>query len=294
MHYYKKLESGAPTISYEIFPPKNPIGWGALYSTLGEIAKKAPDFISVTYGAGGSTRRKTVDLVDRIQSELGIPAVAHLTCVGHSQAELAAILKSLDEANVSGIMALRGDPPKGESSFAPHPEGFGYSYELIRFARSHYAFKIGCGFYPEKHPESASLADDIGYLRKKQDEGADFAVSQLFFDNETLYRYRDLAVAAGVTIPLVAGIMPVLGLSQLKRFRELSGTDIPTKLTDFLGNGSDDEILVRGIEYGVEQCVDLLKNGIAGIHLYTLNKSTSTSAIVDGLRARGYFPIAKK
>ncbi|HEY3328670.1 MAG TPA: methylenetetrahydrofolate reductase [NAD(P)H] [Capsulimonadaceae bacterium] len=294
LRYYDKLKVGEPTISFEIFPPKNPAGWSSLYATLAELSKRSPDFISVTYGAGGSTREKTVDLVGRIRRELNIPTIAHLTCVGHSTNELGDILRLLEAAEIDGVMALRGDPPKGAAGFTAHPEGFQYASELISFAHHGFAFHIGCGFYPEKHPEAESLDADIAALKVKQDAGAEFAVSQLFFDNDTLYRFREKATKAGVTMPLVAGIMPVTGLSQLKRFRELSGTDIPAKLVDFLGAGTDEEITQRGVEYGVTQCVDLLEHGIAGVHLYTLNRSTSTVAITDELRRRGYFPLPSK
>lgn len=293
MSYYEKLKSARPTLSYEVFPPKNFAGWGSLYSTLGEICRRNPDFISVTYGAGGSTREKTIDLVSRIQRELGIPAVAHLTCVGHSRAEISEILDSLQAAGIEGLMALRGDPPRGQAAFVARPDGFAYASELIRFARPAYPFHIGCGFYPEKHPEAATLDEDIAHLKLKQDQGADFAVSQLFFDNEVFYRFRDRARSAGVTIPLIAGIMPVTDLSQLKRFRELSGSNIPTRLIEFLGEGDDAAIRARGVDYGVEQCVDLLNNGISGLHLYTLNKSSSTSKITDRLRRLGFFPPTK-
>lgn len=295
MSFFEKMVGGTPTLSYEVFPPKNPAGWGALYSTLGEVARQSPDFISVTYGAGGSTREKTVDLVRRIRKELEIEAVAHITCVGHSQSELGEIFAALTSSGIGAVMALRGDPPKGSTGFTPHPEGFTHASELIAFARTGFNFHLGCAFYPEKHPEAATLDDDIRALKMKQDAGADFAVSQLFFDNDAFYQYRERARAAGVTLPLVAGIMPVTAVSQFKHFTELSGTGIPAKLLDFLGDAADDDaVAARGVEYGIEQCADLLENGIAGIHLYTLNKSSASLKITRGLRAKGYFkPPAK-
>jgi methylenetetrahydrofolate reductase (NADPH) len=277
-----------PTLSYEFFPPKNPSGWSTLYATLSEAAKQEPDFVSVTYGAGGSTRSKTVDLVGRIQGELGIEAMAHLTCVGHSREELRGILQQLWDSGIRHVLALRGDPPKGDAAFRPHPEGFAYASDLIRFIKDSFDFTVGCAFYPEKHVEAASLEADMAALKLKQDNGADFAVSQLFFDNPGFFRFREKALAQGITLPLVAGVLPVLELSQLPRFREMSGCRIPDDLTSFLGEGPD--VSARGVEYATRQCAELLENGVAGLHLYCLNKHPSVVKITENLRALGYFP----
>jgi methylenetetrahydrofolate reductase (NADPH) len=291
MALLEKLRDGSPTLSYELFPPKNPAGWGTLYGTLGELSRHAPDYISVTYGAGGSTRSKTVDLVARIQNELGIESVAHLTCVGHSREELTAILGTLEAAGIRNVLALRGDPPKGDAAFRPHPDGFAHASELIRFIQERTGLRIACAFYPEKHVESPSLEQDIGYLKLKQDNGARLAISQLFFDNGNFYRFRDKCAAAGVTLPFVAGIMPVLNLGQLVRFKELSGCVIPDDLVSFLGTGDASAIASRGVEYATRQCDDLLKHGIAGIHLYSLNQSVSSVRITENLRSLGHFPV---
>jgi methylenetetrahydrofolate reductase (NADPH) len=190
MTFLEKLHQGTPTLSFEFYPPKNSDGWGTLYQTLGSISRRSPDYVTVTYGAGGGTRRKTIDLVGRIQDELGIEAMAHLTCVGHSREELFEILCSLQAAGIKYIMALRGDPPTGQSSFVAHQDGFAYASELIAFIKANFDFHIGCSFYPEKHPEAVSLERDIEVLKLKQDVGADFAVSQNFFDNSTFYAFR--------------------------------------------------------------------------------------------------------
>ncbi|HLP43590.1 MAG TPA: methylenetetrahydrofolate reductase [NAD(P)H] [Fibrobacteria bacterium] len=291
--FFERLRQGSPTLSFELFPPKNPAGWGVLYSTLGEISKLSPDFISVTYGAGGSTRAKTVDLVARIQSELGIETMAHLTCVGHSRTEIGDILSALESAGVRNVLALRGDPPKGDTTFQPHPDGFGHASDLIAYIRSHgNRLNIGCAFYPEKHMEAPSLESDLGFLKLKQDNGGQFSLSQLFFDNEIFYRFRDKAAKAGVTMPLIAGIMPVLDVNQLGRFKELSGCAIPERLVRFLGDGKDGDVVSRGVEYATEQCLDLLRNGVAGIHLYCLNRSHSSARITENLRMAGHFPVA--
>lgn len=296
MAFIDKLKNPSPTLSFELFPPKSASGWGLLYSTLGEMSRLAPDYISVTYGAGGSTREKTVDLVTRIQGELGIETVAHLTCVGHSQDELRGILDRLQEAGIRNILALRGDPPKGDASFRPHPQGFAHASELIGFIARHYSFHIACAFYPEKHPEAKSLEADIGFLKAKQEAGAHLAVSQLFFDNASFYRFRDRAHKAGVRIPLIAGIMPVVDLGQLKRFTQMCGSVIPPALLDFLGADENpapgpDAVVERGIEWSLRQCEDLLANGVDGIHLYCLNRSLSAAQVTLGLRQRGHFPV---
>jgi methylenetetrahydrofolate reductase (NADPH) len=292
MALLEKLHNGTPTLSYELFPPKNPAGWGTLYGTLGELSRHAPDYISVTYGAGGSTRSKTVDLVARIQNELGIESVAHLTCVGHSKDELTAILGTLEAAGIRNVLALRGDPPKGDAAFRPHPDGFGHASDLIRYIKKISSLRIACAYYPEKHVEAPSLEKDIGYLKLKQDNGAQFTISQLFFDNANFYRFRDKCAAAGVTLPFVAGIMPVLNLGQLGRFKELSGCVIPDSLVGFLGTGDAAAVAERGVEFATLQCEDLLKHGIAGIHLYSLNQSLASVRITENLRALGHFPLS--
>lgn len=294
MTFCNKLTAGIPTLSYEFSPPKNPAGWATLYSTLGEITRQAPDFVSVTYGAGGSNRQKTVDLVSRIERELDIESVPHLTCVGHSREEIHDILTALQDSGIRHLMALRGDAPKDDPQYTPHPEGFAHASELIQFAKTNFNFHIGCAFYPEKHPDAAHIDDDIRWLKFKQECGAEFATSQLFFDNDLFYVFRDKAAAAGITFPLLAGILPVTSLSQLQRIGELSGQDIPKKLTDFLGEGTEKEITDRGIEYATIQCRELLQNGVAGLHVYTFNRALSSVRITKTLRAEGYFPVQKK
>ncbi len=297
MTFLEKLRKRTPTLSFEFYPPKNPDGWGTLYSSLGGISKKQPDYVTVTYGAGGGTRQKTIDLVGRIQDELGIEAMAHLTCVGHSRAELAEILTALQSRGVRYIMALRGDPPgflQGNRTFTPHPEGFAHASDLIEFVKTNYDFRVGCSFYPEKHPEAESLAHDIHFLKLKQDVGADFAVSQIFFDNDGFYQFRDEAVKAGVTIPLVAGILPITSLEQLapNGICRSNGTTVPASLEAFIGTGTKAEITERGCAFALDQCRDLLEHGVAGIHFYTLNRVTAVR-VTDALRADGYFALQK-
>lgn len=294
MEFCDKLAAGAPTLSYEFSPPKNPAGWATLYSTLGELTRQAPDFVSVTYGAGGSNRQKTVDLVSRIERELDIQSVPHLTCVGHSKDEICEILTMLQAAGIHHLMALRGDAPKNDLSYQPHPEGFAHASDLIEYAETQFDFHVGCAFYPEKHPDAAHLDDDIKWLKFKQDCGAEFATSQAFFDNSVYYEFRDKAEKAGVTLPLIAGILPVTSLTQLTRFQELSRQDIPQTLLEALGQGTDKEIQERGIEYATNQCRNLLQNGVPGLHLYTFNRAASAVKITKTLRAEGWFPVTLK
>jgi len=291
MSFVQKLNAKIPTLSYEFLPPKTPTDWATLYGTLSELPKLAPDFVSVTYGAGGSTRQKTVDLVSRIQRELEVETVPHLTCVGHSRKELGEILGLLEAAGIHSIMALRGDPPRGDTTFKPHPDGFAYACELISFIRSEYKFQLGCAYYPEKHLEAHSLEKDIEYLKLKQDCGATFGTSQLFFDNDAFYRYRDMAAKAGVTIPLVVGLLPVTAAAQLAEtgFVRRCGASVPQKLVDAVGDGDAKTVLARGVDYAIAQCDDLLKNGAAGIHLYTMNRSTASARVTQALRSMGHF-----
>jgi methylenetetrahydrofolate reductase (NADPH) len=294
MTFIEKFYHGLPTLSFEFFPPKNPDGWGTLYQTLGIISRRSPDYVTVTYGAGGSTRRKTIDLVGRIQDELGIVAVAHLTCVGHSQQEIEEILMGLQQAGVRTIMALRGDPPHGTKAFVPHQEGFRYASDLIGFIKANFDFHIGCSFYPEKHPEAVTLEKDIEALKRKQDMGADFAVSQIFFNNDTFYAFREKALHAGVTLPLVAGILPITSSGQLAAngICRRSGTIVSEELAAEIGQ--EPGVVDRGIGYALRQCQDLLQHQVAGIHFYTLNRSTSSLRVTEALRTEGYFPLPKR
>ncbi len=290
MPFSKKLKEKTPTLSFEFFPPKNPTGWGTLYSTLGDTSRLGLDYVSVTYGAGGSTREKTIELVSRIQNELDLEAMAHLTCVGHSKQELADILSQMNAQGIKNVLGLRGDPPKGVKDFKAHAEGFAHASELIEFIAKNYGFNIGCACYPEMHPQAKDLDNDILYLKRKQDLGASFAITQLFFGNDEFLRFRDKSVSSGVTIPIIAGIMPVTGVTQLDKFKEMCGCSIPDRLLNFLNTGDSHMVVERGIDFAIHQCEELLKNGVAGIHLYTLNKSISSLKIAEYLQNTGFFP----
>jgi len=282
MSFLEKLKHGQTTLSFEFFPPKNPAGWSTLYGTLSDLASEKPDYVSVTYGAGGSTREKTVDLVGRIQGELGISSVAHLTCVGHSRTEIHNILLTLEQKGITTVLALRGDPPKGQGGFVPHPEGFQDSAQLTAYIKKHFSLNVAVACYPEKHPQASDLNADLEFLKVKQDCGADFAISQLFFDNSKFLKFTDQAQNMGIQIPILAGIMPLTSPEQLERFVSMAGTSIPQVLqNEVIASANPTQV---GIDYGIQQCSELITQGVAGIHLYTLNKTKASQQIVVGLR----------
>lgn len=288
MVFLDKLGNGRPTISFEFFPPKTPEGWAKLYATIADTARLNVDLVSVTYGAGGSTRENTVDLVASLQNNLGLSAMAHLTCLGHSQVELSRLLDRLAEKNVPVIMALRGDPPQGETAFRPHPYGFAHASELIGFIKNGWPqFRVGCAAYPEGHPESratdatCALERDIGLLKLKQEQGADFAVTQMFFDNAVYVRFVAQARAAGVSMPLLPGVMPLNSARQIERFVALAGCSIPESLRQAAAAG---DVAAAGFRFALEQCRGLLKEGAPGLHLYTLNQSDISGRLLAAMR----------
>jgi methylenetetrahydrofolate reductase (NADPH) len=281
------LGRAKPVFSFEFFPPKTEAGNRALLHTLTELRPLAPDFVSVTYGAGGSTRDRTVELVGYIQKDLGIEAMAHLTCVGASKQELSSVLDRLEAAGISNVIALRGDPPVGEDGFSPHPEGLSYANQLVTLIREQQRpFCVAAACYPESHLEAASVEDDMERLRVKVKAGVDFLITQLFFDNEVYFDFVRRARAAGIDVPIVAGIMPITDLSQIERFTRRCGATIPEKLHRELEPWRDDPARVEAfsIEYATRQCRELIDAGVPGIHFYTLNKSRATRDILTALR----------
>jgi methylenetetrahydrofolate reductase (NADPH) len=276
---------GLPTLSFEFFPPKSEAGFSQLYQTIDELHPLKPTYVSVTYGAGGSTRQKTVDLVERIQKELAIRSMAHLTCVGHTADEIGSILDTLWNSGIRNVLALRGDPPAGQSQFTATEGGFANSSELVKYVRARHDFCIGVAGYPEGHPQCLNRTRDLEHLKQKVDNGGNFIITQLFFDNADLYRFRDAARSMGIKVPIVAGLMPILNLSQTKRFVSMCGAKIPhpllTKLESLETN--PESVYAAGIEYATRQCEDLLVNGVDGLHFYTLNKSKATVEICRAL-----------
>jgi len=274
-----------PAFSFEFFPPKDDEGVSRLFETLAELRHYQPTYVSVTYGAGGSTRNLTVDLVRRIKAELGLEAMAHLTCVGASSDELAQVLDSLRAAGIENVLPLRGDPPRGESAFVRTGGGFGNASELCAFIRERFDFCLAGACYPEKHPEAPSAEIDLDHLKKKVDAGADFLITQLFFDNQDYFRFVERARSRGITVPIVAGIMPITNVAQVKRFTQMCGATIPQKLLRWLER-DDEPAAVRavGVEHATEQCRELIRGGAPGVHFYTLNRSHATREILDNLR----------
>ena len=277
-------------VSFEFFPPKSPAGEAALFATIERLRSLDPAFVSVTYGAGGSTRQKTTELVTRIKHEIGIEAMAHLTCVGHSRNELAAILDRLQTNGIENVLPLRGDPPAGESTFRPAPDGFAHGFELVAFIRARgYPFCLAGAGYPEGHVECRDRARSIEHLRIKVAAGLDVVITQLFYDNADYWDFVARARAVGITVPLVPGIMPITNVAQIERIASLCGARIPERLRSRLAAARDDEeaTLRIGVEEAVIQCRELLERGAPGLHFYTLNKSPATRAIFERLRADG-------
>jgi methylenetetrahydrofolate reductase (NADPH) len=281
------LEQRRPVFSFEFFPPKTEEGQRTLGASLEVLRDDAPDFVSMTYGAGGTTRNSTVELTRWIKQDLGIEAMAHLSCVGEPRERLVEILGQIEAAGVENVLALRGDPPRGETQWRPHPGGLHYSVELIRLIRERYDFCVGAACFPEVHPDAPDRASDLGYARAKQEAGAGFLITQLFFDNEFYFEFVEEARSAGVTVPIVPGIMPITNYGQIKRFTEMCGASIPDELERELNGRADDPEAVAelGVAYATLQCSDLLARGAPGVHFYTLNRSPATRAILAALRA---------
>jgi methylenetetrahydrofolate reductase (NADPH) len=278
--------SGRPVFSFEFFPPKTDEGVRALFSTVKDLARLGPSFVSVTYGAGGSTRELTIDLVARIKEEVGVEAMAHLTCVGHSASEIAAILDQLRDRGIENVLPLRGDPPSGEARFVRPADGFGYAQELVRFIRPRYEFCLGGASYPEGHVEATDKDEDLRHLKEKTDSGVDFLITQLFFDAEAYFRFVEKARANGISLPIVPGIMPVTNVAQIERFTAMCGAGIPAELAAQLDRVRDDDeaVIETGVRWATDQCRALLAGGAPGVHFYTLNRSRATRTVFENLQ----------
>lgn len=275
-----------PVFSFEFFPPKTDEGLKKLLSTVQDMKSLNPGFISVTYGAGGSTKDKTMDICQGIQEKFSITAACHFTCVGADKSEILKSMHSIKSRGIDNVIALRGDPPKGEGKFVPSPGGFAHATGLIQFIREEgFDFGIGGGCYPEKHPESPTLQEDISYLKLKSEAGAEFLITQLFFSNNVFQKFIQMTDLAGIKIPIIPGIMPITSFSQIERFRELAGCHIPLDLIQELSEVKDlpEEFLKKSLRFTVRQCRELISMGVKGIHFYTLNQSTATVEILKEL-----------
>ncbi|HVU05707.1 MAG TPA: methylenetetrahydrofolate reductase [NAD(P)H] [Polyangiaceae bacterium] len=288
MKIIEKLHRESPAFSFEFFPPKDEAGVEQLFQTVRDLAPYKPTYVSVTWGAGGSTRRLTIDLVRRIKKESGIEAMAHLTCVGATKEDIAGVLAQLTEAGIENVLALRGDPPRGESKFVKTEGGFGSGAELVRFIRGGYDFCLGGACYPETHPEATDAETDLGYLKEKTQAGTDFLVTQLFFDNRDYFSFVERARKVGITQKIVAGIWPITNLAQIKRITGMCGATIPPDLLAKLENAKEpDAVRAVGVAHAIAQCRELVAHGVPGIHFYTLNRSHATVDILEALRKSG-------
>jgi methylenetetrahydrofolate reductase (NADPH) len=273
------------TLSVEFFPPKTEKGEENLFSEIEIIKRLNPGFCSVTYGAGGSTREKTVGLVEAIHNGCGLEVMCHLTVVGQSKAEARAILQRLKEKGIENLLALGGDPPQGTADWRPHPDGFHHAIELVREAAALDCFSIAVAGFPECHPRAASREADLRFLKEKIDAGAVAVITQLFFDNDDYFRFVEDLRKLGVAVPIIPGVLPILSVPQLRRFTALCGSRIPDKLEKELVKveNDDDGAVQLGIEYASKLCEELIRSGVAGLHFYSLNKSYSVQAICKNL-----------
>jgi methylenetetrahydrofolate reductase (NADPH) len=273
------------TFSFEFFPPKDEISAVDFGINVGQLMRLSPSFVSVTYGAGGSTQDKTFDLVDYLQNRIGLTTVAHYTCVNASRDKILEDLKFLKSINIDNLMLLRGDPPKGQEKFEAAENGFQYASDLIEFAKSHVDINAAGACYVEKHPEAESLTKDIQHLKTKVDAGADVLITQLFFNNEAYFSFVEQAEAAGINKRIIPGIIPITAFRQIERFTKMSGATIPTELIEKIEEHKDDAAKTYqiGLDFTIKQCKELLAKGAPGIHFYTLNKSRAAVEIFESL-----------
>ena len=294
MHIQDIFAQHRTTFSFEFFPPKTDAASEELFHTIASLQELEPSFVSVTYGAGGSTREKTHDLVVRIQKETNLTAVSHLTCVCHNRDELVAILDRYSKSGIENILALHGDPPRDKPGYDRSQDAFRYAAELVRFIRQRNntpdqrGFGVGVAGFPEGHPLTPNRLREMEHLKAKIDEGADYVCTQLFFDNHDFYDFRDRCDLAGIKVPIVAGIMPITSRANLERMAELSaGSRIPAGLLRAVARCATDEDVARvGVQWATNQCLDLLHHQVRGIHFYTLNKSDATRQIYANLGVR--------
>jgi methylenetetrahydrofolate reductase (NADPH) len=281
---YEAAES--PVFSFEFFPPKTDEGERTMFAALGELQALRPAFVSVTYGAGGATRDKTIDIVRRIKHEYDLEAMADFTCVNATVAELRDTLDQMVAVGIDNVLALRGDPPSGEDVWTKTEGGLEYSRELIELIAADYPFAIGAAAFPETHVHAINADDDLRFLKAKVDAGARFLITQVFFDNARFFAFVERARAIGIDVPIVPGIMPITSFSQLTRMTEMCGATIPDHLLSELRarQGDDEAVLDFGVAYATLQCAELLAGGAPGIHFYTLNRSPATRAILSALR----------
>ncbi len=274
-----------PVISFEFFPPKTDAGYRSLFRTIGELKQLSPGFVSVTMGAGGTTRTKTVEITIEITQEIGLVTMCHLPCTGFRPHEVGSILDQLDAGGVHNVLALRGDAPADDPDFVSPSDGFEYANELVEYIAERGAFSIGAACCPEVHPEAPDAATDLANLKRKVDAGTNFLISQLFLDNSRFFDFVERARAADITVPIVPGIMPIATVSGIRRMAGMNGTDFPPELEVELQrvDGDDEATYELGVRWATMQCEELLASGVDGIHFYTLNRSPATREIYQSL-----------
>jgi methylenetetrahydrofolate reductase (NADPH) len=278
------------TISCEFFPPREAEGIPNVLRTIDRVKVFRPDFVSVTYGAGGSTRVFTEEITMQVKRETDLEVMAHLTCVGQTKEEIHQVLERRDRAGIENVIALRGDPPRGQTNFVPVPGGFQHATDLIQHIRQNFRFGVAAACYPEGHIESPDRHTDIKFARLKVDKGADFLITQLFYDNDYFFKFMELAQRAGISVPIIPGVLPILSAPQIRRFTALCGASIPPELDRQLDRYGEDDNAVRelGIEYATRQVRELWDSGVPGIHFYVLNRSYSVSKILRNLGLSGH------
>lgn len=287
MRIVEKLGTRRPFFSFEFFPPRDEAAEATLFATIAALRPLDPGFVSITYGAGGSTRTRTVDLAKRLRHDGGLDVMAHVTCAGAGAEELRGLLGELRDARIENVLALRGDPPKGSGEFVPAAGGFAHASDLIALAKREFPFCVGAACYPEKHPEAASLDADVAALCTKVRAGAEFLVTQLFFDNARYFAFVDRAKEWGVRVPILPGLMPITNYEQVDRITKMCGATIPAPLRAELDARRDDPqaVVDLGVAYCALQTADLLARGAPGVHYYTLNRSPATRAVVSAVLA---------
>ena len=277
-------------VSFEFFPPRTAEGIPAVLKTLDGLKAYSPDFVSVTYGAGGSTRAFTEEITFEAKRTTGVEVMAHLTCVGQTKEEIHGVLERLEAEGVENIIALRGDPPRGSTEFIPVAGGFQHATDLLEHVKANFDFGVAAACYPEGHTESVDLDSDLKYAKLKVDKGADFLITQLFYDNRYFFDFLERARAGGIDVPIIPGVLPVLNSSQVRRFTTLSGSKIPPALDQLLDKYTDNDDSARdmGVEYATAQVRELWDAGVPGVHFYVLNRSYSVSRILDNLQLPGH------
>jgi methylenetetrahydrofolate reductase (NADPH) len=276
------LKQDQRLLSFEFFPPKNPESEHVLHDTVAALKRFEPDFVSVTYGAGGSTRDRTLQWTIDIKERYGLDVMMHLTCLASAREDIDSVVEALEKSGIENVLALRGDPPK-ELPPDQFKDDFSFAYELVQYLEKLGRYSIGVAGYPEGHQEAPSMDADIEYLKQKVDSGADFIITQIFFDNRYFFDFMDRTAAAGIEVPIIPGIMPIVNLGQVQRFTQMCGATVPEGIVREMEGRGDEDMAHIGVKFAIEQCRELIDAGAAGLHFYTLNRNQATEMVLDGI-----------